>query len=373
MVNDSINGTTSGNLKRRESNATLPQQSGDQVFDFLQSKSWDDNREFAEACGKQHQDIGRFIGTAFVARDLLAIVDALGEDGLLRLWGRSYSTVLGQTFAAMFPDRVGRLLLDSVVRADDYNEGTWQTAIYDADRVLLNAFRECINAGPEFCPLANYSGPATTPSDLMRILGDGLEELIKNPIILPDTSPLTFPWFQPGGLPLYHYIKYTIFTQLYSPADLPGLIPILADVMNRNWTSWTNITADDLPATPSDDWNPQQSIALFGIACSDSTFRAQQPDDMYNLIQAQAGKGVFADASISTQFWSCAQWPFHAAERYEGNYRNINTKHPIMLANNVNDPATPLRIAWDVAFGFNGSRLLVQNGHGVSFQAYYLQ
>lgn len=30
-----------------------------------------------------------FIGTAFVARDLMSVVDALGEDGLLRLWGES--------------------------------------------------------------------------------------------------------------------------------------------------------------------------------------------------------------------------------------------------------------------------------------------
>ena len=29
-----------------------------------------------------------FIGTAFVARDLMSVVDALGEDGLLRFWGK---------------------------------------------------------------------------------------------------------------------------------------------------------------------------------------------------------------------------------------------------------------------------------------------
>jgi hypothetical protein len=30
-----------------------------------------------------------FIGTAFVARDLMSVVDALDEDGLLRFWGES--------------------------------------------------------------------------------------------------------------------------------------------------------------------------------------------------------------------------------------------------------------------------------------------
>ncbi len=32
-------------------------------------------------------ETAEFIGTAFVARDLMSVVDALGEDGLLRYWG----------------------------------------------------------------------------------------------------------------------------------------------------------------------------------------------------------------------------------------------------------------------------------------------
>lgn len=33
------------------------------------------------------QEIGGLIGTAFTARDMMQIVDALGEDGLLRFYG----------------------------------------------------------------------------------------------------------------------------------------------------------------------------------------------------------------------------------------------------------------------------------------------
>lgn len=32
--------------------------------------------------------IGDKIGTAYIARDLISVVDALGEDGLLRFWGK---------------------------------------------------------------------------------------------------------------------------------------------------------------------------------------------------------------------------------------------------------------------------------------------
>jgi pimeloyl-ACP methyl ester carboxylesterase len=51
----------------------------------------------------------------------MAIVDALGEDKL-NFWGISYGTILGLTLAGMFPDRMGRVVLDSVVNPYDYYE-----------------------------------------------------------------------------------------------------------------------------------------------------------------------------------------------------------------------------------------------------------
>ena len=42
----------------------------------------------ANACaGAPGNKTGELIGTAFVARDFMAVVDALKEDGKLRYWG----------------------------------------------------------------------------------------------------------------------------------------------------------------------------------------------------------------------------------------------------------------------------------------------
>jgi hypothetical protein len=41
----------------------------------------------AELCFQKSNATGNLIGTASVARDLISVVDALGEDGMFRYWG----------------------------------------------------------------------------------------------------------------------------------------------------------------------------------------------------------------------------------------------------------------------------------------------
>jgi len=108
-------------------------------------RAWGAGKILSETCFAAQNKTGRFIGTAFVARDLMRVVDALGEDGMLRYWGQlfslksynkfpgifqariltsipgiSYGTVLGATVISMFPDRVDKVILDGVVNAHEY-------------------------------------------------------------------------------------------------------------------------------------------------------------------------------------------------------------------------------------------------------------
>lgn len=103
----------------------------------------------AEADGLNGGDIMGYMSTPSVARDMIAIIDKIDElhkrearddgrddrpelrkrsgdgDDVVRLqyMGFSYGTILGNYFASMFPERIGRIVLDGVSDSIDYSTG----------------------------------------------------------------------------------------------------------------------------------------------------------------------------------------------------------------------------------------------------------
>ncbi|GAA3007830.1 alpha/beta hydrolase [Streptomyces fulvorobeus] len=69
---------------------------------------------FADACGEKHGDLLPYMDTVSAARDLDVIRAALGARRI-SYFGYSYGTYLGAVYAKLFPERVRRLVLDSVV------------------------------------------------------------------------------------------------------------------------------------------------------------------------------------------------------------------------------------------------------------------
>ncbi|MDH6628550.1 pimeloyl-ACP methyl ester carboxylesterase [Streptomyces sp. LBL] len=70
-------------------------------------------REVAATCAKHSGPVLPYIGTVNASRDLDVMRQALGDKKLNYL-GFSYGTRLGAVYAAQFPEKVGRLVLDGV-------------------------------------------------------------------------------------------------------------------------------------------------------------------------------------------------------------------------------------------------------------------
>ena len=90
--------------------------------DTAERRGWERGHVDANICQRSGNGnkTGEFVGTAFVARDMMQVAEALGEDGMLRYWGFSYGTTLGATLAALFPDKVDKILIDGVQNPHEY-------------------------------------------------------------------------------------------------------------------------------------------------------------------------------------------------------------------------------------------------------------
>lgn len=62
-------------------------------FDNSLDQLWERAGALADACSHKAENAD-LVGTAFVARDMMRVVDALGEDGLLRYYGDNCSIIL---------------------------------------------------------------------------------------------------------------------------------------------------------------------------------------------------------------------------------------------------------------------------------------
>jgi pimeloyl-ACP methyl ester carboxylesterase len=121
--------------------------------------------DYEQAVGRCGRKLGRssdLYGSRIAARDLVAVLDHLGI-GRIDLYGDSYGTFFGQTFAVHHPDRLRTLILDAAY----FVGGTdpWYT---DTNRALRRAFRLACRRSPTCAE--RPGGPVRRIARLTRLL-----------------------------------------------------------------------------------------------------------------------------------------------------------------------------------------------------------
>ncbi len=168
-----------------------------------------------DQCTQRGNKVLEHMSTANVARDLDLLRQAVGDE-YLNFVGLSYGTMLGQTYANLFPDKVGAVVIDGVLDPIAWsNVGSdvpFSTALKSdvgALATLEEFFEQCDAAAPRNCALAPDS------EERFYELADRLRE---GPL-LEFTDPFsgeTFPY-------VYQFLIGDVLGALYGPNNFPIL------------------------------------------------------------------------------------------------------------------------------------------------------
>ncbi|KAK3385767.1 Alpha/Beta hydrolase protein [Podospora didyma] len=100
------------------------------------------NKAFGKSCLDKTGMLIQFMDSVSTIKDFELVRQALGSDKF-HYYGMSYGTVLGQTYAELFPDKVGRMVLDGAVdrRSSGIDSVMAEAVTYQAN--LLKFFEWC--------------------------------------------------------------------------------------------------------------------------------------------------------------------------------------------------------------------------------------
>ncbi|EJD50929.1 alpha/beta-hydrolase [Auricularia subglabra TFB-10046 SS5] len=304
---------------------------------------------------------GHFLDSASVATDMLRIAEKLGQDKV-QYYGISYGSVLGQYFAAMYPDKVGRMIIDGVIDGAKWLDGQSWDMVKDADNVMKTFFEDCSRVGKEKCAIWEDT-PEKVADRVDRIFAN----VRKNPIPIPDA---------PGGPTVItaDAIGANIMRNgLYFPHDLdrdgskgfPLIAATAFALETRNASLLAGGPPTDYVNAPA--WG-RPNEAFVAISCTDfpplNDSLAEDIDTVKQATELSRWGGPYTFSRLRLQ---CGAWTMRAKNRWTKPLEaklNVST----LILSNRYDPVTPLSSAETVAKRF-GSRLLVQNsvGHCVFF------
>lgn len=283
------------------------------------------------------------MSTAINSRDMLSIVDAFAatEDGqraakpnhLLNFYGVSYGTILGQTFASMFPERVGNMVLDAVVDPEDYVTSLTRKSINHLDGVIAAFFIYCHGLGPSQCPY--YIG--SSPKDISDRFHRSFTRLDAKKASEENWSNATE--IESALL----FLKAGLLGAAKTPLQdfdilADALLRLEHAISNQKLSQWTRYAS-----TVFEDPTPS-AIAyapfLFGVLCPDQNNRWYNKtlQDIMPLVAGLESQSIVGELWIS-KVMVCSGWSIKAAETFTGPFTG-NTATPILFVGNTYDPVT---------------------------------
>jgi len=298
-------------------------------------------KSFAAACESNAGELLGHVSTVEVARDMDVLRAALGEDQLDYL-GASYGTFIGATYAELFPENVGRFVLDGAVdpTMSSLEMGLGQAAGFE--QATREYVQSCVDGGD--CPLGEDVDSG------MQGIRDFLEELDANPIPLEGDAAgeLTEGWGVLGIIvAMYDEGAWPILTQALRAAE-DGDATMLMFLANI----YAGRSADGT-------YESNSMQAITAVNCLDRAAEPElEPEEVLRQFEEVAptfGKYLAGEGA-------CAYWP-ETAQTVLDDY-DAEGAAPILVIGTTRDPATPYEWAESLADTLSSGVLLTYDGDG---------
>ncbi|TFK31143.1 Alpha/Beta hydrolase protein [Crucibulum laeve] len=280
------------------------------------ARQWAQNQVLGQLVKDRDNGFLAHVSTDNIARDMLHMVELHG-DTKLQYWGISYGTVIGATFSAMFPDRVGRVIIDGVLDMEGYYNADWSQEGLDSDKTLQTFFDGCNQAGPAAC--AFY---ASSPQKIAQNLNDLYNAVDVQPV--PAYSPSSNKY----GTVDRATLRNALLSSMYTPyQSFSMLAQGLADLSKGNGSTIFQLSTDSV------------SEPAIAVACTDAVKITDKPDQLRPYAQWTSKISSFSSITAGVKIF-CSGWQINP-DHFRGPISG-NTSFPLLVIGNTADPVTPL-------------------------------
>ncbi|WP_246485911.1 alpha/beta hydrolase [Kribbella qitaiheensis] len=293
----------------------------------------------ADGCEKRSGDLLPHVSTQDAARDIDVLRGIVGDSELYYL-GYSYGTLLGATYAELFPKNVGRLVLDGAIDPSLSSEvnNLAQAKGFDT---ALDAFaadcaqRSCRLGSTKAEVLANVD-KLINETDAKPLPGDGKRQVTQAIAVLGIIFPL--------------YVKE--YWPRLEDAVVDGLDGKGARLLAN---------ADDYTDRTASGYSNNAGEAIYAVNCLDRP-------DLTSVAQGKAEEAKYKAASPrfgSFLLWGslpCANWPVKPTGK--PHVITAAGSKPIVVVGTTRDPATPYAWAVGLAKQLENGVLISRDGDG---------
>ncbi|MFG2290425.1 alpha/beta hydrolase [Streptomyces sp. NPDC048595] len=310
-------------------------------------RTFGDATRRAQACRRASGAVLAHMDSVSVARDLDVLRTVLG-DAKLNYTGFSYGTFIGQQYMKLFPDKVGRMVLDGVVNPAADIRQVARLDVRTADAGMRRYARDLVARGDHRL--------GATAGDVVRRITAFAGKLERKPLRGADGGEFT-------DATLSAYLS----TAVTSEEDWRRLTEALVAALAGDPTAFERLDAEVAGEDGGEKLTPQEeqteenvSLSMPAVLCLDSPSAPKSPKQMLDTADAAAEQSPLFGRYYAWQMIDCATWPIPPT----GVVEPIKAAAPVLLVSYTDDPNTPLANARAVHRQLDHSSLLVRGGQG---------